>query len=102
MSVSKSKAVVFHRSKSGFEASDPTGWNDLAIIKAYDAAVAPDLKMEDFEDDNPKVGDVVWKRTPGVEVKKSSDSTTQSKNAAKKARKRKRAACKLYSLFAMH
>ena len=98
MSAGKSKTVVFHRSKIGFEATDPVGWNDLAIIKAYDTAVATDLKMDDF-DDNPKVGDVVWKRTSGVEVKVTNDTTSQSKSAptakskaaAKRARKRKRA-----------
>jgi len=85
MSVTKSK-VVFRRSKIGFEASDPTGWNDLAIIKAYDSAVATDLKMDDVEADSPKVGDVVWKRTSGIEEKKPNESAA----APKKAKKRKR------------
>ena len=89
MSGTKSK-TIFRRSKVGFEASDPSGWNDLAIIKAYDSAIATDLIMDDFEDDSPKVGDVVWKRNQGVIEKQSSESAAKATGASKKAKKRKR------------
>ena len=95
MTESKSK-LVFRRSKVGFEANDPAGWDDLAIIKAYDSAVSntDNIIMEE-NDDVSEIGEVVWKRNPGVEVKNNIEKNdakpaAKSKNAARKARKRKK------------
>ena len=55
MSESKSK-VIFRRSNAGFEANDPEGWNDTAILSFYDKATAPNLmeKIEEHPDPTPE------------------------------------------------
>lgn len=95
----KKPEVVYRRPKPGFEKLDPEQWNDAAIADAYDRAVKKlnsvvVLSSSDVDSETIPIEklhrpqeNVVWSRSPGVQI--CSNQKTKNSDGYENNKKRK-------------